>query len=225
MHQALEGRAVGAVGIPPSSSLGVVVWFFSFLFLFSPLCWTRILRDNPRVQWIPRRKQSSSGVSPEYCQQISFRHLQKQNKTTTKKKKASAILGVATRTDPRGEGDGGDTGMLLEKQTTRTHKQKTSTQTLIVATERCVLCSAPLRHPTSSTAGAAVEMFPPGWRGGGGTVVRCHFGNVTGEMLPKERKTGAGAAGSVLGNQRAAPALPRSLSGIAVSVVSTWQAT
>jgi len=129
VHQALEGRAVGAVGIPPSSSLGVVVWFLSFLFLFSPLCWTRILRDNPRVQWIPRRKQSSSGVSPEYCQQISFRHLQKQNKTTTKKKKASAILGVATRTDPRGEGDGGDTGMLLEKQTTRTHKQKTSTQT------------------------------------------------------------------------------------------------
>lgn len=30
---------------------------------------------------------------------------------------------------PGGEGDGGDTGMLLEKQTTRTHKQKTSTQT------------------------------------------------------------------------------------------------
>lgn len=54
--------------------------------------------------------------------------------------------------------------------------------------------------------------------GMGGAAVRCRFGNVTGKTLPKERKKGTGAAGSAWGNQRAAPALLRSLSGIAVIV-------
>lgn len=215
----------GRWGFPPPPLL--VSWFGFSLFFFSFLLSVGLGSFGTILVSSGSHEESRVlVVSPLSI--VSKFHLgtfKNRTKQQQKRRKLPPFSVLLQELIPGGEGDGGDTGMLLEKQTTRTHKQKTSTQTLIVATERCVLCSAPLRHPTSSTAGAAVEMFPPGWRGGGGTVVRCHFGNVTGEMLPKERKTGAGAAGSVLGNQRAAPALPRSLSGIAVSVVSTWQAT
>lgn len=121
--QDAEGRAVGAAGIPRSSSLGVVVWFFSLFFLiffsffflpvghrsFGTVLVLSAFREESRV---------ASGVSPEYCQQISFRHLQKQNKTKQKKLPPFSVLLQEPIPGGGGEGGEGSTGMLLEEQTT-----------------------------------------------------------------------------------------------------------
>lgn len=119
----------GRWGFPPPPLL--VSWFGFSLFFFSFLLSVGLGSFGTILVSSGSREESRVlVVSPLSI--VSKFHLgtfKNRTKQQQKRRKLPPFSVLLQELIPGGEGDGGDTGMLLEKQTTRTHKQKTSTQT------------------------------------------------------------------------------------------------
>lgn len=88
----------------------------------------------------------SSGVSPEYFQQISLGTFKKSFRNSRFCYKNWSLRGNQ------------NAALKTNKQNIQT--KKTKTLILIINSKHLVLCSYPLSHPNSRSAEDAVEMFP-----------------------------------------------------------------